>query len=289
MIKDRAAFDLPAYDGLLAGHYQRGPGYGRRRPGGTDDWLLIMTLKGKGRFGGARGDLVVEAPQLVLIAPGTTHDYGIHKLAQEWEILWVHFHPAEGWLEWLDWPESSTGLRELDPPRPDLIEEAFREVLRLSLENGPYRRQLAMNSLERLLLICACQRPSIGRTMDERIRRVLAVIHQDLSLVHAAEDLGSLVGLSPSRLSHLFKEEVGLSPRQYLLQQRILRSQRLLEKTSLGVAEIAHAVGMDPAAFTLRFKAEIGQAPREYRRSVRTISLTPLSQGESATLGRNGA
>lgn len=265
MIKDRAAFDLPAYDGLLAGHYQRGPGYGRRRQGGTDDWLLIMTLKGKGRFAGKGGDLVVEAPQLVLIAPGATHDYGIHRQAQEWEILWVHFHPARDWFELLDWPEESPGLHELLPADPAPVMAVFFEVIRLSMDNGPYRRHFAMNALEKLLLTCASQRTSAARPLDDRIRRAVGLIHQDLSRPLSADDLASHVGLSPSRFTHLFRQELGLPPRQYILQQKILRSQRLLEKTSLGVAEIACAVGMDPAALSQRFRSEIGQAPRDYR------------------------
>lgn len=266
MIKDRIAFDLPVYDGLLAGHYQRGPGYGRRRPGGTDDWLLVMTLAGMGHF----GDHVAAAPELTLIAPGTTHDYGIHRQAEEWEILWVHFQAETDWLELLQWTEVSPGLYELHPHNPEPIEEAFRQVLQISLQTGPLRRQFAMNALERLLLLCAAQRPSEGRSIDDRIRSTVNYIHADLRLPHTLESLSKQAALSPSRFAHLFKAEMGLSPRQYLLQQRILHARNLLERTSLSVTEVAHAVGMEPVAFSLRFKEELGHSPREHRKAMRS-------------------
>lgn len=274
VIRDRVAFDLPAYDGLLAGHYLRGPGYGRKRPGGTDDWLLVMTLAGSGRFGTATGDYVAVAPGLTLIAPGTTHDYGIHQKASEWEILWVHFHPAEAWLEWLTWGEIAPGIHALAPLDSSEIEGAFREVLRRSLDAGSYRRHFAMNALERLLLLCASQIPDEGPRLDDRIRATVGHIHSDLRLPHTAESLSERVGLSVSRFSHLFKSEMGVSPRQYILQQRVLRGRRLLERTSLGVAEVAHEVGMDAVAFSLRFRADLGVSPRDHRKASRDQSLS---------------
>lgn len=269
VIRDRIEFDLPAYDGLLAGHYQRGPGYGRKRPGGTDDWLLVMTLGGTGRFAFSGGELVVSAPRLTMIEPGTTHDYGIHRQAQEWEILWVHFHPRAHWLEWLKWKEVSPGIYELQPLDSDPIEKSFLEVFYQSVQAGPYRRDLAMNALERLLLTCVSQLPSDGVGMDDRIRSTVHYIHSDLRLQHTSASLSANAGLSVSRFAHLFREEVGQSPRQYILQQRILHGRSLLERTSLSVAEVAHAVGMDAVAFSLRFKEELGLAPREYRKGQR--------------------
>jgi AraC family transcriptional regulator of arabinose operon len=123
-----------------------------------------------------------------------------------------------------------------------------------------------MNALERLLLVCASQRPSEGRAIDGRIRHVVGHIHADLRLSHTLESLSAQAGLSPSRFAHLFKAEMGLSPRQYLLQQRILHARSLLERTSLSVTEVAHAVGMDPVAFSLRFKEELGHSPRAHRK-----------------------
>lgn len=273
MIKDRIAFDLPAYDGLLAGHYVREQGYGRRRPGGTDDWLLVMTLRGRGRFTAESGqELFAEPDSLVLVAPGTTHDYGIARQADTWEILWVHFQPPVDWLDLLEWPRLANGIFSLNPEQTADIESSFWEVLRAGSSDRHRKRQFSMNALEKLLLLCAEQVSLAQPRVDPRIRSVLDHMHRRLADEHSLEDLSGLALLSSSRFSHLFREQVGVSPRQYLLQQRLGRGRALLERTSLGVAEIAREVGMDPFQFSLRFRKEVGKSPRDYRNELQSTA-----------------
>lgn len=265
MIKDRAAFDLPAYSGLLAGHYCRGKGYERRRPGGTDDWLLILTLSGEGRIGSVVGDRKAGTNQLHLIAPGTTHDYGTSRNSQEWELIWVHFHPHQTWLDLLRWQEAAPGIYSLEPTNPKEVVEAFKEVLRLYSNPGPLRLPFAMNALEKLLLICKSQAPNQGRPLDDRIQTALDRIHAQPSGTHSAASLSDLAGLSISRFSHLFKQEIGMAPRQYVLQKKLQHAMQLLDRTSQSISEVAFAVGMDPAELSQRFKQHFGQSPRAYR------------------------
>lgn len=267
MIKDRVAFDLPAYDGLLAGHYRRGAGYGRRRLGGTDDWLLIMTLDGEGRIVHGRENLTATPPSLFLIAPGTTHDYGTAPDASVWEILWVHFHPRPTWLEWLDWPGVAPGILSLVPSSPGDVEEKFRELLGLTFSTGPLKTPFAMNALERLLLVCASQLPAAFHHGDSRVRQVTEYIHSHLAQDLGVEKLASIANLSASRFAHLFRAETGLAPGQYVLVQRLDRARVLLSRTSLGIAEIALEVGMEPFYFTNRFRQDSGITPSQYRKA----------------------
>ncbi len=265
VIKDRVAFDLPAYEALLAGHYHRGPGYGRRRDGGTDDWLLIMTLCGEGRIGSSQGDLPARAGDLFLSAPGTTHDYGTARRAEEWEILWVHFHPPTSWLEFLRWPEVAPGICRLQVLEGEEIQGAFREVIRLSVSTGPLRTAFGLNALEKLLLLCEASRPGGADVLDERIKRAIEHIHGNLGKPMRLHDLSRLCHLSESRFAHLFRQLTGLPPMQYVLGQRLQRAKTLLTRTSLGVAEIATEVGMDPFYLSLRFKRETALSPKQYR------------------------
>ncbi len=265
VIKDRVAFDVPAYEGLLAGHFHRGPGYGRRRIGGTDDWLLIMTLCGEGRISSAKGDVSAQAGDLYLISPGTTHDYGTARFSEEWEILWVHFHPPTDWLEFLRWPAVSPGISCMHLEDHEEIEAAFREVIRLSTSTGPLRPAFGLNALEKLLLLCEASRPGGTGGVDERVKRAIEYIHSHLGEPMSLSDLSRLCHLSESRFAHLFREFTGLPPIQYVLVQRLQRAQTLLSRTSLGIAEIAAEVGMDPFYLSLRFKRETALSPRQFR------------------------
>ena len=67
-----------------------------------------------------------------------------------------------------------------------------------------------------------------------------------------------------------FREATGTSVTQWLVHQRILRAQRLLENTDLPIDEVAERVGMSTAV-TLRphFRRAIGVSPHQYRATFR--------------------
>ncbi|MEH7480300.1 AraC family transcriptional regulator, partial [Neobacillus drentensis] len=62
---------------------------------------------------------------------------------------------------------------------------------------------------------------------------------QELTL----NDLANIVYVSPYHLAHVFKEEVGLPPIQYLIHCRIEEAKRLLKHSNLSVREIASIIG----------------------------------------------
>jgi AraC-like DNA-binding protein len=86
---------------------------------------------------------------------------------------------------------------------------------------------------------------------------------QELTL----NDLANLVYVSPYHLAHVFKEEVGLPPIQYMIQCRIEEAKRLLEHSKLSVREIASLTGYENANyFNLLFKKITGSPPGKYRK-----------------------
>ena len=257
--------EVPDYDGLLAGHHHKGPLHVSRRAHGTPDWLLVATLSGAGRFNTPLGEVDARPGSLALISPGTPHDYGTAREVGGWEILWVHFHPPHEWLEMLHWPLIAPGVALTSPENWREVQAAFRDVLRQAASARPRRRQFAMNALERLLLHGEAGLPHLGSPMDDRVRLVVEHIHAHLREPLTLESLSGLVYLSPSRFSHLFREETGHAPLQYVFQQRIDRARRLLERTTMSVGEIAAEVGMEPFHFSARFKAQTGSSPRNYR------------------------
>lgn len=268
MREEQTGLGVPFYDGLLAGHHFKEPGHASRRQAGTDDWLLVATLSGWGRFGTVEGDFEAEPATVALIAPGTPHDYGTARNAAGWEILWVHFQPPPEWRELVAWPQVAPGISLFRPGHWSEVEGAFRDILRRSLSTVRRRRQMSMNALERLLLICESELPPTGNRLDERIRVSLEYIHGHLGEELNLEGLSRRVHLSPSRFSHLFRQEVGVAPLQYIVRQRIRRAQTLLSRTTMSVGEVAAEVGMEPFHFSARFKAETGIGPRAYRTSL---------------------
>jgi AraC-like DNA-binding protein len=82
----------------------------------------------------------------------------------------------------------------------------------------------------------------------------------------ALSEMAKAVNLSPWRLAHLFKDEVGIPPLRYLSLVRLQKARQYLETGFLTVREIAISVGIPNAShFTRSFKAAYGSSPLQHR------------------------
>jgi transcriptional regulator GlxA family with amidase domain len=79
-------------------------------------------------------------------------------------------------------------------------------------------------------------------------------------------------GVSPRTFARRFREEMGTTPLQWLLMQRVLEARRLLEESDLPVEEIAWRSGFGTAA-SLRehFRRTTATTPSAYRRSFQPV------------------
>ncbi len=102
--------------------------------------------------------------------------------------------------------------------------------------------------------------------MDRRIRRLLSALDQQYRDPPSIEQLADTVGLSASRLSHLFREEVGMSVQSYVLERRLVMAAMLIVQTDERISQIAYRVGFsDVSNFNHAFKRRFAMSPREYR------------------------
>jgi AraC family transcriptional regulator, arabinose operon regulatory protein len=258
-------------------HHIKRRGYSTWRQNGTDDWLLKHTIAGKGRFGFAGGEIIINPGDAVLIRPGTPHDYGVEPTLEYWNIVWVHFRPRPGWLELLNWPEVAPGLMRLQITDTNVarkIEVQLKDMNRLARGSSPRREAFALNSLEKALLLYAeYQTLAIHNEIDPRIATVMEHMRANMSTKFSLPELARVSRLSSSRLHHLFSSEAGQTPYEFLEFMRMDHAKHLLETTRLKIQEIAAEVGFDdPLNFSRRFKHRVGLSPRHFRGSIETIS-----------------
>ncbi|WP_246187077.1 helix-turn-helix domain-containing protein [Microlunatus speluncae] len=255
----------PQVEAVEAGHLTEGAEYATYRSGGTTDWLLIQTLAGAGRFGIDTAEVIVGPDSVALLRPGTVHDYGSHH--DHWELRFAHFHPRAEWLALLDWPEAAPGLRLLDlsPALSLRVADALALAARHTM-SGVARAQLfGANAVELALLWCDTQNPGEGE-MDDRVLAVIEHIGRHLTDPLSIADLAAVANLSTSRLGHLFAEQVGSSPQQFVQARRIGLAKQLLDLTNRPIADIAAEVGYpDPLYFSTRFRRQVGLSPSAYR------------------------
>jgi len=105
------------------------------------------------------------------------------------------------------------------------------------------------------------------RVRDRRVQIVRVLLEGSFHRKLGLREMGQEVNLSPWRLAHLFKAEIGMSPQRYLTLVRLQRAKDQLVNSFLPVQEIGAAVGIpNPSHFTKSFKAAYGMTPLEYRR-----------------------
>ena len=102
------------------------------------------------------------------------------------------------------------------------------------------------------------------RAVAEAVRFLQENYSRDVSL----NDIADAVHLSPFHVARLFKQALGVSPHQYLIQIRVNSARSLLEAGSgeRSLAEIAGAVGFaDQSHLTRHFKRLLGVTPKQLR------------------------
>ena len=102
--------------------------------------------------------------------------------------------------------------------------------------------------------------------MDSRIAHVIRHMEAAIDSSPSVPQFAALVGLSPSRFAHLFRDEVGMPPGRYLHRLRMQRARVLLERTFLSVRDVMCQVGFrDPSHFARDFRRYHGVAPSVVR------------------------
>ena len=76
--------------------------------------------------------------------------------------------------------------------------------------------------------------------------------------------------MSVRTFTRRFREEIGVSPAQWLIQQRVEHARLLLETSDLGVDEVARRAGFGTAvSLRQHLRAAVGVTPLAYRRTFR--------------------
>ncbi|GGZ25697.1 AraC family transcriptional regulator [Streptomyces inusitatus] len=94
-------------------------------------------------------------------------------------------------------------------------------------------------------------------------------LHEPIQL----RDLAERESMSVRTFTRRFREEVGVSPGQWLTHQRVERARQLLESTELSVDQVARDAGFRTAqSMRQHLQSALGVAPTVYRRTFRAGS-----------------
>lgn len=111
-----------------------------------------------------------------------------------------------------------------------------------------------------------------GRIRDFYIKEALTYIEQNFQNDISVEDIASVCGLNRSYFGKIFRDTVGKSPQEFLLNYRMVKATELLKLTNLSIGDISNAVGYsNQLHFSRAFKNIYGESPRNWRNQNRLL------------------
>ena len=107
---------------------------------------------------------------------------------------------------------------------------------------------------------------SIGGLSGSKFRRAKEFINEHLEEDVTLNEIAHYVGLSPYHFARAFKKTTGLTPQQYLTEQRIERAKNLLAKSDLPLVEVGFRSGFkNQSHFTTLFRKFTNKTPKLWR------------------------
>ncbi len=149
--------------------------------------------------------------------------------------------------------------------------------LRLQSQMGMYTSQLYLDSIASFLSTHLSDHYSIGRkTMDRSaltqkdLQQLYDYIDANLSRKLALQELAAVLNMSHGNLSKLFKKTTNKTVYQYVIELRLDRAARLLQKTNFRIEEIALLTGfVCQSHLTKYFRDRFAITPHQYRKAFR--------------------
>lgn len=102
------------------------------------------------------------------------------------------------------------------------------------------------------------------------VKRTIAYFHQHYDNTLTRQEIAEVVGVNKDYLGQIFRQELGLSPWEYLNRYRIVHAKALLRDTEKSITAVAFLVGFnDPSYFGRVFRNQVGLPPRVYRKQAK--------------------
>lgn len=185
-----------------------------------------------------------------------------------WEEYWIGFEGDffEDSIKQEVFPESKSYVKHLGYKEEIIF--LMSQSLELIRRNTNGYRKILSGILIQLLAYTITSEENEFKTGEEDIaNKTIKTIRTQLYKEIDFEELASKFNLSYSRFRTIFKQQTGIAPQQYLIQERIQNAHRLLSNTDKGIKEIASLTGFRSVYYFSRiFRQKTGLSPTEVRR-----------------------
>ena len=202
----------------------------------------------------------------IIYYPNTVYHYRFNKTTPVLTYYWTHFtgSSANSLLQKFGFENEQT----FNVGVHNSIIRIFDRISMEIIERKEDFAFLAANYvIEILIKIKRLQSSIKGNLSAERLSISLDYIHKNYNNDISIEELAAMENLSASRYRAVFKDVMGVAPKNYLTTARLRVACELLCQTAISINSIGKMVGYDNQMYFCRiFKQEIKITPRQYRK-----------------------
>lgn len=222
-------------------------------------WLVHFVLSGKGTYVANGTTYEILPGQAFVIRPDEITLYAADK-ADPWFYIWIGF--------------VTDSLHDvpyvIDDPDLGNIFLRFSE----SFKTGHIEQTLAIAYIWEIFGFF--RKYSVEASDNSYIQRAINIIEKQYSKDLSVASIADQLAIDRSYFSNLFRNQLGITPKQYILTYRMGKALTLLKRDKYSVAVVAASVGYnDPFSFSRSFKNFYGVPPQKYK-EIRMHSLPTL-------------
>lgn len=222
-------------------------------------YLFVFVNKGEAVLHTKKGDIPFGTGDLLIMFPGEKIHY---TTSTSWNIQWVGLYgeSIDKFMKQLNVDKSHPIVSVVIPQK---IEKILEDLYMYSKENT-YSSEFMQTSLIYSFFAALFEQVNV-KNIDDYVCRAKKIIDYNYDII-TVDKLSKSLHLNPSYLSRIFRKKEKISPKQYILNQKMERAKSLL-LTDLPLTEISSSVGFsDSLYFSRIFKQYEGINPTVYRK-----------------------
>jgi AraC-like DNA-binding protein len=156
------------------------------------------------------------------------------------------------------------------------IKTTIDRLLSISTENNAAKDVIAdftlkellirlMQTQARKLILDSCHKHTNTNRFAFVVEFIKSHIHEDITI----DKLSNLCYMSKSSFFRCFKREFGISPVDYIIQERIKAAKKLLKDVNVTINQACYSVGINNLSYFFKlFKRVEGVTPNEFRKTL---------------------
>ena len=227
-------------------------------------FILHYVVDGRGRLVLNDKEYNIRGGEIFVIYPQEPAYYEADE-QNPWRYLWVIFEGPKA--------EDILRLAGITEGQPMCYPKEDGEKLLLCMERLLYEYEQELKTIGNMYALLQeiknqtvkekTKNSDASPDYTEQIKRYIEYRYAENVTI---SELAEHCGLNRSYMTKCFTENVGISPKEYLVCHRMEKAKELLIQSDLPVSNVAYTVGYsDPLAFSKMFKKREGLSPLQFR------------------------